>query len=107
LNLFDCDFDVEKGYQVYNEKNFDILVIKLEVLSMVFRDAFKELLGIEIPKLSIANEGSDKSDSKIISKVKTNFKIPSESIEKVYSSEYVQKFYSLREIETFKKRWSL
>lgn len=106
FDIYKYKFDQKKGYHIYEIKNADILVIRLENLTTCFDIAMKSLLrSSKEYKLKLYNVGEEKIYNQLYNSVKTKIKIPLSVLDRIYSSCYAKTFYSENEISQFKKRW--
>lgn len=106
FDVFSSSFPKSKGYKIYKGEHPDILLLRLESINECSQEAFKEFLGIERFTLISDNSGSEKEYHDLYKNFKDSIKLPSDLIEKMYSSKYVQHFYSEEEIDKFRVRWS-
>jgi hypothetical protein len=106
IDAYCYDFPKEKGYSTYREGNIEAMLIKLEKLSEVAGEAFSKFLGIESFQLIPANIGRKKNTSDLYERFLNSIKLPSDYLETMYNSRFVKHFYSRKEIEGFRARWS-
>ena len=105
IDIYATDFNKSIGYQIYEAKNADILVLKLEKLHACYRDAFMAFLGIDDFALLKANVGAHKKYSDFYKKILDSISIPETDLDNIYHSRYSQHFYTSKEIDQFKKKW--
>ncbi len=106
INVFDKDFDTEKGYQFYTGPKADLLLLRLENLNECYQKAFQQFGGIRLPELFISNRSQDKGYDGIYSHFKQRVTFSAEYIDRVYELPYVRHFYSRDEIAHWKNRWT-
>jgi hypothetical protein len=106
VDLFSTDFPVSQGYKIYQEKDADILLIRLENLNDCFAKACKEFLDIDNLVLVDTNISNDKGYSNLYKKFKDIIYLPDSYIDRMYSSKFARHFYSSAEIEHFREIWS-
>lgn len=104
IDVLAMPFDTEKGYQIYEGKQADILVLKLEALNQVAAEAFNTFLGIKDFEIKPENIGADKSYAQCYKLFKKTLSLPESYLNKMYSSKYVNHFYSEREISAFREQ---
>jgi hypothetical protein len=109
-DLFDFDiyehkFDKQRGYQIYDAKNADILAIRLENLSTCFQQAIKTFLKTAVANRFDANLGTQKDYDPLYRAVKSRIKIPRQVLNKIYTSRYTRTFYTEDEISQFTEQW--
>jgi hypothetical protein len=106
IDVYSCEFPKGKGYSIYRNGQTDALVIKLEQLGDIARSAFKEFLGIESFELVDANIGREKNTSELYGRFLDSIKLPPDYLDAMYNSRFVAHFYSRKEIDGFRARWS-
>lgn len=104
VDLYELPFDQEKGYSIYQVKNFEILCIQLEVLDQKFSKAMKDYIGLNI-QLKSSNIGNDKLGAELYKEVKSTYKLPLEKESIIFDSKYLNHFYSHKDILSMKSRW--
>ena len=105
LDVFESAFPKEQGYQIYHEEKVDVLVLRLESLSMCVKEAFKDFLGIDGIQLENANIGKNKNYSSLYRKFLDSVSLPSSYLDVMYNSDFSRHFYTEKEIETFRLKW--
>jgi hypothetical protein len=105
VDVFSREFPTSRGYQIYEDEKADVLLIRLENLSQCARAAFREFLGIEDFTLTTANVGSAKVYAPLYEKFKECVVLPEAYVQRMYTSKYMQHFYSAEEIARFRARW--
>ena len=106
VDLYAGDFPTTKGYRVYRGSEADVLLIRLENLDDCFADAFQEFLNIKGLTLVSRNVGSQKEYADIYQMFKDSIHLSESFVDEMYSSRFVQHFYSKVEIAQFKAKWS-
>lgn len=105
FDIYASAFPKSKGYQIYEDERFDVLLIRLEDLNNCARTAFKEFLDMENFNLSAQNIGSRKSYNAIYKSFLKNVNLPLAYLDQMYRSKYAQHFYTPEEIENYRKKW--
>lgn len=107
IDVYDFDFDKEKGYQIIREKDQEILIIRLEDLNNCFQAASREFLEINKP-ISVLSENvaARKQYKEQYLEVVNTLKIPRDVCELIYSSKYIKHFYSDDMIDNFIQQWT-
>ena len=105
VDVYKQEFPVSKGYEIFKNDKVELLIIKLEDLDRCASVAFKEFLGIENFELKKANITSEKVESEAYSRFKELIMVPDSYIDEMYSSEFVQHFYTRSEIDRFRSKW--
>lgn len=107
VNLFNYEFDKEKGYGIVKWENFEIFIYQLEKLNFIYKDLlqFLECGFTENVKLINGNVAEDKWYKKYYQDALKEIKFPKKYFDWSYASPYVKHFYSQKDIEIFKDRW--
>jgi len=107
FDIFAEDFDLEKGYQVYESEVTPILIIRQENLSSL-AESLSSLLGYpaELIEPVNANQAESKSYSGIYKNIRKALKFDREWLRSIYAHAYSRKFYSESECEFFTERWA-
>lgn len=106
IDVFASEFPVAKGYKTYEGENADALVLRLENLSDVASEAFREFLEIDGFTLIKGNISSEKGYYALYRKFLDDIVLPESYIDRMYGSKYAQHFYSEEEIRAFRARWT-
>lgn len=107
INIYDRPFDRHKGFTIFRQENFEILVLRLEDLNKNFDEAITQFLSLENPiKMSHSNIRKNKKYSNTYKYVLENIKISRLACENIYSSKYARHFYEEDRIEKLIKKWS-
>ncbi|MEO0534781.1 MAG: putative capsular polysaccharide synthesis family protein [Cyanobacteria bacterium P01_A01_bin.123] len=103
IDVFSIPFDMERGYQICEGEQADVLILKLEVLNQVVAEAFNIFLGIKDFEVKSENIGADKSYAQCYKLFKKTLSLPESYLDKMYLSKYVNHFYSKAEISAFRE----
>lgn len=107
IDIFKFPFNRKLGYSIIIEKNVSILLYKYEMITQIFTNAIMDFLGITNASLPQKNVRlDDKSFSELYKQVKKTLKFKKEFLEKVYTSDIVDFFYTKEEKESFLKGWA-
>lgn len=102
IDVYSRGFDKEKRFAVIREEN--AVIFRTDCPDETKSEVLSELLGLEI-RVGRANVGSSKNYSSIYEDVKGIAKFPEDFISRVYSSKYVNHFWSPDEIHAFAQKW--
>jgi hypothetical protein len=100
IDVYKYEFDKNNGYQLINEKNYNILILKFEKLEEL-GNIIANFLKIEDFKLIKSNRAEGKWYSIIYENYKKGKKYNKQFLVETYSSKYVKHFYSKEEINKF------
>ena len=104
LDIFKYNFDKQAGYAVIKEKNVDCLIIKLEKLNRLEK-VIANFVDDENFKLINHNFSADKWFQPVYNDFKVNVKFDADYVGKMYSSKFMQHFYSIEEIQKYKDKF--
>jgi len=106
INVFSKPFSEEKGYEIYNQGNISLLLMKMETINNVFKEAISEFLNTDekIP-INIKNIGDEKLYQESYKLIRKNLKIEEETINEIMNTKYFEHFYIQQTDEIFHK-WS-
>jgi hypothetical protein len=102
IKIFSEPFDCKKGYGVYELGTTPLLLIRLEDLRRVYREAFRTSLGIELDSLHDRNRGQKKPYASLYSEFQERFVPPRSFVERICNTKTARHFYSASEIAEFK-----
>lgn len=102
VDVYQHDFDKDKGYCVINKDNYNIMVIQMEKLNSL-ENEIKEFLGNAEFKIINNNVGERKWYSSIYNEFKDSFSVNEKEMNELYNSKYMTHFYSKEDIDNFKK----
>ena len=106
FDVYSREFDKEKGYQIYKNDGYPvILILKLEKIKDALA-GLEEFTGIKDFHLTEANVASKKNYYFLYKSVCKGILLPEETINKTYSSKYMTNFYTEKEIEELREKWS-
>ena len=106
LDVFEQEFDRERGYCVYETAHIRILVVRLGDLNRCHAEAFNDLTPGSHFELAKANVGGDKGYADLYEDFRHNLRLPAEYLDRMYGSRYAQHFYSAEEIEEQRSKWT-
>jgi hypothetical protein len=105
IDVFAQPFSHEQGYSQYQNKPFDLLLIKAESDDAVKEKAIADFLGLENFRLTRTNVGESKIYADDYQFVKDNLVFSAHEIDPMYRSKFVTHFYTPQEIATMKAHW--
>jgi hypothetical protein len=106
IDVYASSFPHDQGYKIYpGNKNVKLLLIRLEDLDHVARQAMAEFLQIKRFRLIKSNVGEKKEYSTLYREFK-RMPLPKSYLEKMYSLKYTRHFYTEQEINKFYQRWT-
>lgn len=105
IDVYQYDFDKNRGYQIIEKDNIQLLLIKVEKLDDC-EEAIGQFIGVNNFKLVKANIGENKPYKFVYNELKRTIKIPEYIINFYYKdNKCMDHFYTKAEKEGFIKRW--
>jgi len=106
VDIYANEFPKSKGYKIYRTLKADILLIRVEDLNKVAKQAFREFLDIDDFALIDVNVSAEKNYALLYKAFKEKINLPESYLDKLYCSKYMRHFYSIEEINNFRSKWS-
>jgi len=104
IDIYKQKYNEEKGYNIFQNENKNLLVMKMERLNTDFANALKVFLNTNQELiLESHNIGDEKEYKKEYQLVKNNLKIERLIIENFINTKYFQHFYAGQEEELYRK----
>ncbi|WP_319204526.1 putative capsular polysaccharide synthesis family protein [uncultured Ilyobacter sp.] len=104
VDIYNYPFDKESGYSIIKESNIDMFVCKLEKLNFL-ENELKEFLELDEFKLEDSNSSRVKWYYYLYKEFKKNYIPNKHYLNSMYNSRFINHFYTVEEIEIFKKKW--
>ena len=106
VNVYQSEFDWDKGYCIYRGDHANVLVLRLEDIDSCAKTALDVFLNTTNIDLVNANVSESKDYAQIYQRFKTEICLPDSYLERMYSSRLAQHFYSPEEIAGFRTHWT-
>ena len=107
IDVYDKDFPKSTGYQLFENRNTAVLLLKLEKLNECFSQAasaFFDKKPISIESKNVANK---KIYQRLYKEFLQSIALPDEYLDSMYNSKFARHFYSENEIDSFIQRWTI
>lgn len=105
IDIYQYNFDKEKGYQIIREGNIELMLIKCEKLNECQKD-INQFLGCKNFALKEANAGNEKPYRFAYAELKSTIKIPEYIMDFYYKeNKAMNHFYTDEEKEVFRNKW--
>jgi hypothetical protein len=105
IDVLEHPFPIDQGYQIIRSGNVDMLLLKLEQLDVIHHKAFQEFLGVDIPGLRTTHVTELDPAKPMYADFVKNTSFPESYLNRMYTSEFAQHFYSENEISSFRNKW--
>jgi hypothetical protein len=102
MDVLSQPFNKEKGYEIYENGNISLLIMKFELLDCVFEKAMNEFTGVNGWKLELKNVSSSKEYAKEYHEFKSKVLIEKALLEYSYATPYSKHYYTEEEISSYK-----
>lgn len=107
IDIYEYDFDKEKGYQVIKKDNIEILLIKTERLTSC-EEILGRFVGVEGFRLIQDNVGNQKIYKFVYDEVKQMIKVPDDILDFYYrGNKCMDHFYTEVEKKKFIQKWCI
>ena len=107
IDIFDQDFDKERGYETYRTEDLEVLVVKLEKANDCLPQALEGSFRISGVELVRANAAADFTYYDVYRQFLQHFELPSSYLDEMYTSKLSKHFYSDRELQQFRDKWQM
>lgn len=105
VDVYSHDFDRVRGYGRITQDNFEILIIKLENPDQIKEKAIIDFLGLSKFNLKRFNTAADKWYKKNYREFVKKIKLPEDYLNGLYESKFCKHFYTIDEVDGFRKMW--
>lgn len=104
LDVYAVPFDTAQGWQVYQQGQVKLLLLRMEDLHRTGEDALRKFLHLPNLKMVKVNTGEEKEAYQLYRRFLTH-PISQEYLEMTYSTKLARHFYTEAEIKQFIQRW--
>ncbi|MEW6287168.1 MAG: putative capsular polysaccharide synthesis family protein [Chloroflexota bacterium] len=105
IDVYEKPFPHEKGYEIYENERFELLVIRMEDLNRCGVEAIGRFLDINGFEIMNSNTSEEKDYMELYKSFKA-LPLPEKYVDQLYKSSFAQHFYSDSELSNFKKQWT-
>lgn len=105
IDVFAHPFDKEAGYAHIEDGNTEVLVLRLEDLSELIPTVVSTFVNHKLDT-AVARRSEKSHEAETYRLTKRNVTVSPEACQRIYSTPFVQHFYSEGMIADFTKRWS-
>lgn len=106
LDVFETPFDKGRGYQIYEQSNIRLLLMRLHDLNRVAPQAMHEFLGISNFQLVTRNVGEAKATGSLYRDFVNGLRLPPTMVHEWHSTRYAKHFYTPEELAASVARWT-
>ena len=106
INVYNHDFNWNKGFINISTDKYESLILKCEISDSRKEKAIENFLKIENFNIQNANIGEKKVYSNDYKNFVKYIKLPVTYIDNMCNSKYMKHFYSNKEIDSIRERWS-
>lgn len=106
IDVYERPFPMDQGYQIFREDNVSLLIIKVENLDTCYADAFSNFLDVEIQTLHNRHVRESETVKNVYREFQKGLCLPPSLLDELYDSRYARHFYSKKEIERQRAKWS-
>ncbi len=105
IKLDDIHFDTEKKYARFDKDNLRLLILRIDLENVIKDKILEDFLGKQEIKMGVKNAQHQKAYHSYYSEFLEKIKLPQNLVDEIFSHEYVQIFYTKKEIDKFRTRW--
>lgn len=105
LRLDDLVFDQDKKYAFLNKKHLNLLILRTDLDDDSKNKILNQFLASKKININIKNAHYQKVYHTYYSEFLKKIQLPKQLVDEVYSFEYVEKFFTKNEIESFRTKW--
>ncbi len=105
IDVYASEFPKARGYQIYEQDNIRLVVIRMEDLRSCAAEAMHEFLGIADFQLVNKNIGDEKKYADLYREFRQLLRLPPEYVQKMHSTQYAQHFYTVQELAESVRQW--
>lgn len=106
INIFDYNYDKDKGYQIIKKEPIEVLLINSNVADPIKEKLIMDFCDLKTFTLKNRNISSTKEYAAYYKEFKSNIKFSKEYLNQLYDSNYAKHFFSEKHIEAQKQKWS-
>jgi len=106
IDVFQYPFPVDRGYTVISSGRTSLLVLRCELDDRTKAQAIADFLDLDEFEIVRTNVASEKSYASQYAEFKQHIRIPPALLDQMYNSKFARHFYSGKEREQFRARWS-
>lgn len=106
MNVKDICFDTNKKYAILEKDNLRLLIIRTDLENEIKNRVLQRFLSIDDLKIGVHNANQDKGYYANYNEFLEKVKLPEPMIMEIYSQEHVKYFFTKKEIDKFRKKWS-
>lgn len=106
IDWFSQPFPTEKGWQLRDFDNRQMLLIRTDDLNRCYQEAFGALLGTSPERLEqshVSNRSSPYAD--LIAQFRRAVRLPQSYLDHVYATPFVSHFFTQQEIDRYRDKW--
>ncbi|WP_131806141.1 putative capsular polysaccharide synthesis family protein [Mycobacterium alsense] len=111
IRIYDHGFDPEKGWQIFREGKWRVLVLRFEDIKKNYLDALNEFVverygePSRVDRLWPANLSSRKWYFDLMHEFRQNIRFSETDIDAAYNTPYARYFYSDQELTSMRSKW--
>ena len=106
IDVYQSPFPVNQGYTIITQGRISLLVLRCELDDRTKAQAIADFLDIDDFKIIRSNVASEKSYARQYAEFKQRIRIPAALLDQMYNSRFSRHFYSMKEREELRARWS-
>jgi len=104
IDVYSHDFDTGKGYGLVQQRNIQLLILQNERIDKN-ENIIADFLGCKTLKIQHANQANRMWYADLYASFKASYQPSKEYIDRMYTSKYMQHFYSDQALKAFQDKW--
>lgn len=106
IKLDDIHFDTDKKFARFERDNLRLLILRTDLENNKKDKILNDFLSSQEIKVGLRNAQDQKAYHTFYSEFKRKIILPKNLVDEIYSHEYVQIFYTKKEIDSFRASWN-
>jgi hypothetical protein len=106
IDIFQHPFPIQQGYTTITQANVSLLVLRCDLDDRTKAQAIADFIGLDEFEIVRSNVRNEKPEAQKYDEFKRRIRMPSALLDRMYESKFATHFYSVKERDHFRKRWS-
>ncbi len=106
IDVYASEFPKARGFQIYEQKNIRLLVIRAEDLNRCAVEAMRAFLGLASFQVMNKNLAEEKKYAGAYQDFQRVLRMPPEYVRQMHDTQYAQHFYTQEELNASVQRWT-
>jgi len=103
IDIYEHKFNKTRGWSVINDR---FILVQTERMSKVLPDAFESVLGVRPVVEHRASSVETRPYGQLYKEFLETVKFPEEQVDSMYSSKFVKHFFTKKQVDAWRQRWT-